>query len=675
MSDTAFICAALRYGTSLFVPFALLHADINAQQNTENNAIEEIIVVADHHADDPTMIKADAASLIATPGDVNDPLKALLSLPGITFGGGDLDEPVIRGAGPDDNLFLVDDVPVDNVFHELSDSIFSSNVIRTFDLHTAAYDASYGNAVGGVIDIGLRDPSKEDTILKVDLSQLKSGVLIEAPITENSSFYASYRHNLAHLFLKNFERGDDVLIFKMPESRDYTARYQWRGNGHDLTLTAFGAWDKTEEVQNDELDAPQIFGETKVRKFNAQSLRFRSDMNDTAHFSTTLSHTDSKRITTFVNGEFSSIKTKTLAMRSRYEQHLGDKHALTVGLNVKNDDANLTFKGRLQQCDFFSVTCGIAFSATPEMITENYTNGELYIADTFTPNDILTVTAGLHIAQDFFLDEFFIEPRLNIDVQVNEKLAVYARGGLHHKRPNIDRLLLINSIAKNQQNETSHQIALGQRWNISDAWRLQTEVYYKTFNILDFATTPLELDIEGSAYGIDVLLAKPISENLYGWLAVSYSESNRTRKDTGQTFNYEFHAPLSATIALNYTFGNGWRIGTKWRVQSGTPYTPLETIILDPTTGLPVLAFGDPFSERLKTYYRLDLRLEKQSEYSFGDVTYYLDILNVTDQKNISNRDYPLRNTFLDSSDNLSIRPDDDEGIPFFIGAGVSLSF
>ena len=159
-------------------------------------------------------------------------------MPGITFGGGDLDEPIIRGASPQNNLFLVDGVQVENIFHELSDSIISPNVIRTFNLHSAAYGAQYGGATGGVIDISLRDPAAQASRWNIDLGQLKSGFLAETALSDSVAVYGAYRHNLAHLFLEEFERGNDVLVFQMPKSRDYVGRLIWRGDTSDITFSA-----------------------------------------------------------------------------------------------------------------------------------------------------------------------------------------------------------------------------------------------------------------------------------------------------------------------------------------------------------------------------------------------------------------------------------------------------
>lgn len=386
------------------------------------SAFDEIIVTATKGADNPTLIAPDAASLLATPGDVNDPLKALLSLPSITFGGGDLDDPIIRSGAPDSNLFLIDGVPVENVFHELSDSIVSPNIIRSFDLHAAAYSPEYGGAVGGVIDIGLRDPSASTRNIKLDLSQLKSGVLVETPITDNIAAYGAYRHNLAHFFLEDFERGNDVLVFQMPKSRDYAGRIIWRSDNTDITASAFGSWDLTEEVaQNEELS--NILGEEETQRFDAQSIRIRSTLSASTNIIATLSHSMINENRRENNGALAERNATVTALRSKVLHHIGD-HQIFVGANYSHADNELDFRGFLPICGRFEQNCGAAFSAGPISFDETFQTTEIYAGGAFALTDRLSADIGLHNAIDHFLDEIFIEPRIGISYQLNDNINV-----------------------------------------------------------------------------------------------------------------------------------------------------------------------------------------------------------------------------------------------------------
>ncbi|MEM8696880.1 MAG: TonB-dependent receptor [Pseudomonadota bacterium] len=661
-------------GTGILLSAILPISGALAQTSDDGTGLEDVIVVTGARQDDTTLIAPDAASLLATAGDVNDPIKALLALPGITFAGGDLDPPVIRGGGPADNLFLVDGIPVENLFHELSDSIVSPNVVRTFDLHAAAWSPAYGNAVGGVIDIGLRDPSADDASLRIDLSQLKSGILVEAPLTGRVSAYAAYRHNLAHLLLDNFERGNDVLRFKMPESRDYAARAIWRGDGFDLGFTLLGSWDRTEEEANPDVALPVPLGEVEVRQTDVQAVWLRADIGERGRLTTTLSHSDIRDDLEEANGSFVQRDRTVWALRTRFDRDFGD-HRLSLGVNLTRSDDEIRFRGRIPLCDFFERDCGQAFSVQPVDLDRSFTRSEFHASGEIALADSLSMDIGVQFRVDHFLDESSVDPRIGLTYRPSDGMSLYARAAVHHQAPAADRLLLLGGLAGRQRSIRSRQALIGQRWNLGGAWRLQTELWYKDFDQPDLVGTPLELDIEGEAYGVDILLARTISERLHGWAALSLSEGTRTRRDSGATFDDRYTAPFSATIALRYAFDNGWRIGAKYRAQSGAAYTPLDSVAIDPGTDQPSLLFGDPFSARLRDYHRLDIRLERGARYSFGDVTYYVDILNVMDRTNRSNRRFPLRNTIVPDTASPRVLPDDEEGIPFFVALGVNFAF
>lgn len=670
-------------GMTALLPFACTQpvlaqtgaSDEERHSPPPSQGVDEIIVVTGGASSDLTRIAPDADSLLGTAGDVNDPLKALLSLPGVTFGGGDLDPPIIRGAGPADNLFLIDGIPVTEVFHELSDSIVSPNVIRTFDLSSAAYDARYGDATGGVIDIGLRDPLRDGWAAKIDLSQLKSGALIEGALSDEVSAYASYRHNLAHLFLKEFERGNDVLVFQMPQSSDYTARAIWRGGASDVTVTALGSWDKTEDRPREGVPAAALLGQEEVRRLDAQSLRLRSDLSADTDASLVLSHSRSSFDETRADGTYIDRGSRLFAARGRIGHRMG-AHSLAAGVNLAFDRARLDFRGVVPVCDSLERRCGGVISAGGQRRSDDFGATELYLSDRIAVGDRLSLDLGVHAAFDHFLDDTFIEPRIGLDYRPSEDLSLYARFGRHHKRPAAGDLLLLSTLGERQESERSNQVLLGQRWNIAGGWRLQTEAWYKDFRQTEFIGSPLEQKLSGEAYGLDILVARPVNERLSGWFALSLADGSIRDPLTGADLDSPDTVPVSATLAASYRFDGGWKLGTKYRYQSGAVYTPLVDAYAYFAGQPPVTrVYGVPFSERLPDYHRLDIRLEKSTEIGSHPVTFYLDALNVLDRANVGSREYPLRNAIFNGDDSVTILPDDEEGIPFFVAAGINIAF
>lgn len=183
---------------------------------------------------------------------------------------------------------------------------------------------------------------------------------------------------------------------------------------------------------------------------------------------------------------------------------------------------------------------------------------------------------------------------------------------------------------------------------LDNGWSWSTELYYKSL-----ANLPLGLqtgepdaeqlysnDVKGEAYGVDVFINKNLTSRWYGWVAMSYARSERTNERTGITKIYRFDTPLIVNWVMSYQRSEHFNIGWRWTIRSGAPYTPIIGIQENPwfeNTAFPV--YGDPFSERLPTYSRLDVRLKWDfSLFGRFEAAAILDILNALNQSNVSDR-------------------------------------
>lgn len=640
----------------------------------QDQSIDEIIVVSERGEVDATKMSRGTQSLLKTAGSFGDPLWALTSLPGISFGGGDMDEPVVRGSGPQDNLYLIDDMQVGYLFHELSDSVISKNVVRSFDLQAAAFGAEYGSATGGVIDVALRDPAADGYRGNLDISQLKSGFLIEGPLGENAAFYIDARYNTAHFFLTRFEENDDFTSRKMPKSHDYTARYKWQGDSIAVTLTALGAQDTDEVTQNDGVVWPIPLGTKDKRYFHTQGVKIEKTFESGATFSATLSHTLDKSRFDYQGTRFEDREQDGYYARSHYNRTIG-KHDLTIGLNYAHIKGSYDYDTDLVYCDEFHPSCATSGGFVQNTREETFEDTELYIKDIYSVTDNLRLELGLQASMDIFLSEEFVEPRVALFWDTSETSQFYARAGMHHQRPDIEQILTLVRTPKLQKNETSTHFMVGNRWQIADGWYMKTEAYYKDIYTVQFPDTTIETNVDGKSYGAELLIAKQVQEEgFYGWLALSYGKSTRKDRITGTEIDYRYNTPISATLAVNYDFGKGWNLGATFRVQSGDAYTPVENVTLHPDNYF-VFEYGESNSLRTPTYHRLDIRLEKQSSYSFGNITYYLDLLNVYGRDNISDREYPWYLVSQTAGGGWQANADESSNIPFYGALGVNIAF
>jgi hypothetical protein len=123
---------------------------------------------------------------------------------------------------------------------------------------------------------------------------------------------------------------------------------------------------------------------------------------------------------------------------------------------------------------------------------------------------------------------------------------------------------------------------------------------------------PDDQPVHGLAYGLEVLLRRPLSKRLTGWL--SYTLSRATREahyltSSGSVATSTIAGDYDRTHVLNvigaYDLGRGWRVGARVVFYTGTPYSDNYP----PGQGSPVPPLND---RRYPPFYRVDLRVEKR---------------------------------------------------------------
>jgi outer membrane cobalamin receptor len=124
-----------------------------------------------------------------------DVLKALQLLHGVQSGGEGQSGLYVRGGSPDQNLILMDGVPIYNASHLFGFfSVFNADAIKDVKLIKGGFPARYGGRLSSVIDISMKDGHKSEYHGNVSIGVVSSKATIEGPIKEDkTSFLVSAR--------------------------------------------------------------------------------------------------------------------------------------------------------------------------------------------------------------------------------------------------------------------------------------------------------------------------------------------------------------------------------------------------------------------------------------------------------------------------------------------------
>jgi hypothetical protein len=142
-----------------------------------------------------------------------DVLKVLQLLPGVQKGSEGNSGLYVRGGGPDQNLIILDDAPVYNAFHLFGFfSLFNGEALKSVELTKGGFPARYGGRLSSVLEMNMKDGSKESIKGSVGIGLISSRFTLEGPIKKNkSSFLISARRTyidaLIYPFLPNESKG------------------------------------------------------------------------------------------------------------------------------------------------------------------------------------------------------------------------------------------------------------------------------------------------------------------------------------------------------------------------------------------------------------------------------------------------------------------------------------
>jgi len=163
----------------------------------------------------PKTLSVNDLKYMPSPGGEPDLMRQVALEPGVQTGVDGLGGLHVRGGNADQNLILLDDVPVYNPSHALGlFSIFNTNTVSQARLWKGDFPARYGGRVSSVFDVRTRDGNMHDYHANVSVGLFTSSVTAEGPIVkEKSSFLVGLRTTYFEPWVKFFSQRGNLLTF------------------------------------------------------------------------------------------------------------------------------------------------------------------------------------------------------------------------------------------------------------------------------------------------------------------------------------------------------------------------------------------------------------------------------------------------------------------------------
>ena len=618
---------------------------------------------------------------------------------------------VVRGNSPTGLLWRLEGVPIPSPNHYSTSgttggpvSALNPNLLKSSDFITSAFPAEYGNALGGVFDLGFRNGNTDDYEFTLQTG-IFTGVeaMAEGPLgNKNGSFLIAGRYSLTSLL--GFGAGGTSAT---PNYSDisFNINLGKRKLGNFSLFGIIGTSDIEflgNDIDEDDLFAAADENSTVNSGFGVIGLKHRINISDNSYLRTILSGSFSgnefilDRIIDMDTPQERTIRytevddsENRFTFSTMFNSKLSNRNTLRAGFLLENFNVEGLVRDRYRQPDNNN-------DGDPDLFTFRDTNESLtlvqpYVQSQFRFTEKLTFNAGIHGQYSTLNEQFVIEPRASFSYAISPKHTVNIGYGLHHQSIPLPILFLNENINGElvQTNRDldfvrSNHFVLGYDVKLADSWRGKIEVYYQdiskagvdpfssSYSTLTegadfgFDNESVSLVNDGTGYnqGVELTLEKFFSKGYYGLLTTSFFDSKYEGSD-----GVERNSPFNNGYVVNLLMGKEFKVGkakknilfvdTRITTSGGGYFTPVD-LVASQEADYEILQDELAFSEQYDSYLRWDVKfgIKLNSKRKKILHQFYVDLQNVTNNENIFVSRYNRLTNSVDQVNQIGFFPD-----------------
>lgn len=608
-----------------------------APPDAGSSDVEEVTIQGTRPPREVTKRTLARAEIERSPGTHGDALLSLQNLPGVARPPPLSGALAVRGSGPNDTNVFIDGTNVPLVYHfgGLS-SVVPTELLQSIDFYPGNYGATYGRGMGGVVDVGLRDPLKTGYHALGQIDVLGARALVEGPIAGGWSFLAAAQRSWFDLILPPLLEAAGAGAVALPQYADYQIELQKDfGARSSLRFLFFGSDDAFDFVNpTPNATDPTLGGNLSYHTdFWRLQARFETVFSESTRLRLLAAYgQDTETIN--LGSDLLHVVLHPLSGRAELTQKLWPGTVANVGLDVMYEPYDLTLQ--LPAISRPGVPSG-GPGQPPIRSTSS--------SDLFLPAGYIEIEqmpwAGARLVPGLRVDYDSATKRVDVDPRVTFRQAI---------RSDFPRTTLKAGIGEYDQppspidtdprfgqrglfSNRSLQIDGGVEQEFTRQLDLSTDVFYKWMDRQVVAGA--WNSGRGFAYGVEWLLRYKPDDHFFGWLSYTFSRSERSDVPGQPYYLFAFDQTHILTAVASVKLPRGWQIGARFRLTSGDPYTPTATGAYDATVGTQLGVSAYPIdASRLPLFHQLDLRLDKVWTRRHMRLNFYVDLQNAYDSNN-----------------------------------------
>ncbi len=642
-----------------------------------------IVAVKEKSKESPISLRTISLQEIEkSPGSNRDVSKAVQNLPGVAAGAVNRNDLIVRGGGPSENVFFLDDVEIPIINHFATQGasggavgILNPDFVRQVDFLSGAFPSNRGGALSSVMNIKQKEGSRDKMHFKGSIGASDLALTFDLPIKDNNLLFSYRRSYLQFLFTA-------LGLPFLPSYDDIQFRYKWNINQkNEILFLGLAAFDRSE--LNLTIDNPN-----ESQQYLLNSL---PDYNQ-------LSYTVGAVYKHYNDNSVDMVVLSRNMLRNAFDKYTANDKNLPKLFDYSSVEAEnkLRYEKRYTTLPFdLSFGANARYSKYTNNSNRTININNVLIEDKYNSLiDLFSYGLFVQTGDAYFKERLKLgmgarfdgntysnlmsnplvqfSPRISASYLFNEHLSINTNVGHYTKEPSYTSMGYkdSNDVFVNKDNlkyiHVNHYV-LGFEFNTKAKIKASVEGFYKQYYNYpitlnegislaskgnDFGAVgdePLISDGKGRAYGIEALFtANDIKKfNIYAVFTYFISEFTDIQgKYVSSSWDNRFILNLTASRKFKYD----WLVSARWRLIGGSPYTPIDEYVSSQrqiwdVRNQPYLDYTKFNTLRLGNYHQLDIRVDKEFAWKNFDITLYLDIQNVYNFKSESEPIYTNLNT------------------------------
>ena len=623
--------------------FTLRH-DRNRELNVklrESVTLEEVVITAERTGDvrsvqmsamEMPVEKIKSVPVLFGEADV---IKALQLMPGVQSGSEGNSGMYVRGGGPDENLFLLDGVPLYNVSHMGGFfSAFNTDAIKNVTLYKGSFPARFGGRLSAVLDVTQNNGNDQELHGNASIGLISAKFNLEGPIVkEKTTFSISARRTYAELlviptimWINQATSESDQSAPDVASNAQFDAGYWFYDLNAKLThkfndkSRLYGTFYMGEDEVYGKINTVTSLDEDMRLGFRNRwgnmvgALRWNYALTPKLFMNLSAAYTQynnnivgsiekmagpSDPNPSTMEGDYSS-GIREVTARADFDYSPAPDHNVKFGtwftrhwFQPEVAQGSVDYYDSIQMNGSFRMDTALLSGVVPanEMVA--------FVEDDWSITESVKLNYGLHFSGFQVQNSFYpsLQPRISGRVMITPDLSFKAGYAWMRQYVHLlsttsitlptDLWVPVTDLVKPME---SHQVAAGIFYSLSGVADFSVEGYYKHMDNLieykDGATffgssenwENLVVSGSGWSYGVEVLAQREFGK-LTGWIGYTWSRTMRLFDREGQVLNNGEPFPAKydrrhdISIVASYKFSPRFDVSATWVFSTGNTAT------------------------------------------------------------------------------------------------------